>query len=839
MAKFRITSIPASLPKAQQGGEKKSRLRNFLFGQEGNAPIQQSISTPMVPVDGQEQFDIFQPRTEQEIANTLPTVWTQGTTVPSYEYQYKSPDSYMYNPVTLNAYQKSLEKQLGLPYSGPGGKFSEKSVTIPERFVPDYSLGEDGQPLQCPQGKYPYKGQCFSEEMYIKLRKEEMDNEQYTFDAKRKESQEAFQDKLNTVRKQNEEQAQRVRNKEIEGYYEKFKNSKKSDKIEPYMSVPSYDYNLNAKIPVLDEEGNQIIDKETGKPQFRTQRDILQESFLVIENKEKGTVDVYPKDIVYDRIINNGFQAEQFKNYWGVDAKQVKSQVGDIMKQAKAQYDATVQQKILQKALDEGKPVSEIIKTLPKSLITQAGAQSFVKPTQKLIDDALKNVQNSLSLEPGTDRSKVNQDRDVFTSDDPVAAWEKKYHPNMLGDSYWTQKFEKGEKAYNEWMDKYGDVGTYDNLTFAKDDRMADVRNQNVLRNQAITRNAAFNAKESAEAEDFNKAYGAYLQNLSSDLSKQVLSNAITNLDEKGKLKLLKEIQADPDQAFQNLLNTKSGTDNKTYADLINEGTELAFGFEKSGPRITQGKANQFNIDESTGAKVKDVLKHPFDALYYLANEREGMWDGPKNLTYSQRKQIEDEKGIDLGTMPVSVMSPFNFLLQPLNPFKIGFNLREGYDKGEFASALGEELWDVGSTYGGIKGLNAMKGVTNLRPLAKNMLNNPFVDAAGLAYSKQFFDQAQQNFDQGNYLDAALDTGIGTLSALPAYRSLQNLTRYTSPGMSLQNLYKSQPAVKILDERYTPPIKGLLGMKKGGVAMQLSKKEIDKYVADGYIVEEE
>jgi hypothetical protein len=423
MAKYRITSIPP-LPKAQKGGKVKkvrteNKLKNFFsklgsgsdmhldmfspdFFNEEEPVIQQNTNAPLVPVDelndSDLHFNMYQPISEEVRASTLPTVWTQGTTIPAYTKEYRTKDSYLYNPISWNNYQNSLQKQLGISYDGPGAKMVTRTVDVPEQFIPDYSLGEDGQPLQCPKGKYPYKGQCFSEEMYIKLMQEEMDNEQYRFEQDRAEKRKKFEDDINQIRANAAEQHANYEKKRTEDYLTNFKNSKKSDKIDPYLTFQSYNVNLDEKIPLLDAEGNTVIDKKTGQPKYTTKRDDLKSAFLVIEDKKSGAVKLYPKEIVYDRIVNNGFQAEQFKNIWGLDPKQVKEQVGDIMSAAKAQYDATMKQKILDKALSQGKSIEEVVASLPRKLVTKEGAQSFIAPTQKILDDAYNEfVEKSLA----------------------------------------------------------------------------------------------------------------------------------------------------------------------------------------------------------------------------------------------------------------------------------------------------------------------------------------------------------------------------------------------------------------------------------------------------------
>jgi hypothetical protein len=741
MAKYRITSIPQSLPKAQDGlekkkGQTKSKLRNFFYG-DGTQPklamdlfntdffnedpalvekpqvVSQPSNYPMIPVDGQEQFDMFNLRTEQERANTLPTIWNRTA----------------------------------------------------------------DQQVQCPEGKYPYKGECFSEEMYVKLMQEEMDDEQYRFDVETAERNREFENKMNQIRQERIDQQNLWEKEATDNYILNFKKSKKSDKIEPLHSISSYKLNLDGNVPMVDAEGNPIIDEKTGEPKYQTQRDVLQQAYLVIEDKENGVTKLYPKEIVYDRIIRNGFQADQFKNIWGIDPKQVKNQVGDVMNAAAQQYDATMKQKILQRAMDEGKTIQQVVSELSPKLATKEGAKSFIAPTQKIIDDALAEIKRNIEEAPdATYDNNLSQDEKIFFSNNPVNEWERTYHPNMFS-KYYIDKYERGQKAYDDWMKRY-DVDIYEGNTFAKDDRMANQRAKTQFDNRIITRNNAESAKKSAENKEFDKAFGKYAQHISSDFSKDLLVEAINNLDEKGKLKFLTDIQKNPkDQsiAIQNLLNTKE--DGKTYTDRLKSGLDAILERRANPHTIKQGSS--YNINEDNFTKVKDVLRNPGDAFYYWMNPRENMWDVATNLSYSERKKLEDENpGLDLGTMPTNVMSVYNWTpLQALNPFKVGFNLREGLTEGKFAEALGKEAWDIGTSLGFAKGANAMKSIINLRPLLSNTFNNPLANTSMLLSAPGLAQDAYSSFQKGDYLDAAKNAAFAGLSAAPLFKGVKTLNQ--------------------------------------------------------------
>ena len=93
--------------------------------------------------------------------------------------------------------------------------------------------------------------------------------------------------------------------KKIEEYYDKFTQSKKTDKISPLETLP-----LDNLTPELEEE-------------------LKAQGFFI--NKTKTEAQLFPEDVIQKRVIDNGFRENQFSNYWGLDAKQVKQQYGDFV----------------------------------------------------------------------------------------------------------------------------------------------------------------------------------------------------------------------------------------------------------------------------------------------------------------------------------------------------------------------------------------------------------------------------------------------------------------------------------------------------------------------------
>ena len=652
--------------------------------------------------------------------------------------------------------------------------------------LPAYMRGEG-----CPPGKYEYNGQCLTEPELVAAYNAEKKKDKEEIDAKSLARKLALVKDINDIRSKANQQQEAYNERRNNEYLETFAKSKKSDKIEPWKRYPETDVT-----PEIEAE--------------------FKNNFLV--HKKDGFVELFPKNIVQDRIIKNGFQAEQFKNYWGLDPKQVKEQLGDLMGAAKAQYEAEVTQNIFTKAIQQGKPVDQVIKELSPKIGQQSNLKStFEKPVNKIIDDTYNDLLARIDSTPGVNQAQVEKDRRIFLeSDDPMDAWERTYHSgqNNLADffNYQTEKTKRGKEAYSKYMDEYGNTGQYDGLTFAKDDAMANVRQNNALLNQSLNQKNAISAKEAAKAKDFNEAYENYLANLGANSTKEVLKQAFEKAGSttKGKLNVIKSFQNNPIQALEKLLQEKTGNENETYANRLDKSFETML-FREQNPQlqhtIKEGTINNVN---TTGSKIMDVLTNPFDAIYYAMHPREEMW-GDWNTNYRNRKALEKEFNTDYGTMPINVMSPFNITsLQAFNPFKVGDNLRRGYDKGNFLSTLGNELIDMGTSRGLAKGFNALgnlryinrmaggknllsSGVKNTVGLGKGIktvlkdLNNPLMNAGLLAQVPENFSNAFDEFESGNYGTAAIDATIGALGISPLKSGLKTLNSLRRPGTVLSN----------------------------------------------------
>jgi hypothetical protein len=684
-----------------------------------------------------------------------------------------------------------------IPSSLPKAQVGKEVTTVNPPSYWNDMLSPVVRGEQCPPGKFPYNGTCVTESEYLTLAKERDALEDAQTAREKKARDERNEQESLKAREDLENQLNRSFQGDVDRYYNTFKNSKKSDKIEPFERISISDLN-----PEREKE--------------------LQSEYLINKNPETGYAELYPKSIAFDRIINNGFRANQFKNYWGLDPKQVKEQLGDLITAADAQYDATVTQKILKKALDEGKSPEEIIAGLPSTLGTKSGLKTkFEKPTKKIIDDAFKQTGDAL-LEsmPNVDRDQIYKDSDVFLeSGDQQAAWENKYHSGKvnLGDylNYQGKKIDRGDEAYKNWMEQRGQ-NPYQDLRFAKDDAMANQRDANAERNRMVTNFAAENVRQDAKSKDFNEAAGIYINNLAGNDIKNAYKKALDKVssDPKAKLKFLKEFETNPSTALENVLNTKTGKGKETYASMLSENIDNAYMSElnQNKDQIKQGTGYNEN---TTASKIMDVLHHPFDAAYFAMDPRREMW-GDYNQSYDTRMDIAKRTGADTGMMPndnpLAIIRDYT-PLQALNPFKIGFNLNKGANEGRLLGAVADELIDIGTKKGIVKGFNALGNLgkagniaagTNLLGagtkgvgLAKNLkkgagallsgFNNPAMNVGYLLQTPENISNAYTDLKQGNYGSAALNTAFAWYGAAPVLAGLKTLKSLRKPGTVLTN----------------------------------------------------
>jgi hypothetical protein len=404
MAKYRITSIP----QFNEGGIfKRKKSKKEPVTQSGwDKPVEGQFTLPSyLYTENIPQFEVnnnsnvytvdpVEPLTEMQRYNTLPTVWDYGYETPesSKEYTFYSG---IRNPWMEGAYMNSLEKKLGIPYKGPGFRPEDKhtvTITTPKSFAEDRwaSVDATGAPLKCPQGQVAYMGQCWSEDFAINtIMKNEQEQEDWKNQQKQYERQEKWRKEEEERQKEQAEWRDKMMVYDNERYVEDFKNTKKEESFRPRYDISKSDLNLDEKVDLTDENGDVVIDNKTGKPKQTTRREILQKEYLVYDDKESGSVKLWPLEVVANRIVNNGFTEDQFANWWGIkDKSQVRSQVGEHIDAAQAEHNARIEERITKLAIERGISPTEAAKLIPKTWATSSGAQSFTPKVKKTIDDA-------------------------------------------------------------------------------------------------------------------------------------------------------------------------------------------------------------------------------------------------------------------------------------------------------------------------------------------------------------------------------------------------------------------------------------------------------------------
>jgi hypothetical protein len=424
MAKYRITSIPQFAP----GGETnwppdwvKNLMQNQRKVKSGGKKLKRSSkakksSFKRSPKEEIEEQEIIQnqgtniPFEEAYTPSTWSDVW------PAQRDQYEKLESTLpeFN-IDPNQVDKPTSERTGLellstqptigggygykrdPFTGElkivpaGTQTYEKDIfgrVIKEvQANPDAPVDYQGKKLTCGPGSRPWKGVCVTNEEYAQIQVKNEADLVYRDDEEKKRIEEE---------KKRIDQERRAENKKrtLE-YFDKYYKTEKSDKIEPLHTFPVKA--LDQLVDVVDEKGNVVIDETTGKPKKESIANQWKKDWLLIKKDDK--YEAYPKNIVQDRIWKKGFTEQQFENWWGLDPKQVREQVGSYIDFAGKVYSNETNKKLTNLALDKGISVEEAKKYIPISWGTQEGMSPYVKPIQDKIDQSYENfIEKSLDL---------------------------------------------------------------------------------------------------------------------------------------------------------------------------------------------------------------------------------------------------------------------------------------------------------------------------------------------------------------------------------------------------------------------------------------------------------
>ena len=785
MKKYRVTSIPQSLPEAKKGKE----LKNSKFEKKKYDLTKKGVNL---------FDDIF--RKDRSSNDSSNSIINYTPPSPETEVQMDLPQPSYWDQQPNDIYRPGYFDEL---YEQDYGTDSYKDVNT-------------GKPMQCPPGYTAYKGECIPDAEAEKLYAREFEDWKRIEDQKTLDRQTQFEADIQKIRDENEKNR-------LTQYAETFNTSKKRDKIKPQYTIPWE--NLVGETPVINEDGSVQTD-ENGQPITESNLSSLKRTHYVQKNND-GTYSMWPLEAMYKKIIDNGFTKDQFKNYWGLDPEQVESQLAPVIEASQAQYDATMTNKILTRALEERKTVGDVINELPSSLgYKDAMTKRFKGKVNDIVDEAFaeqvsfmlaeqnKEAQQNLTpkqLEyvmqsgqgpvanpdlsgmPVEFSPLLKKDSKEFDFEkDGVRTYKEKlpsgkyidkeyYDPIGAYTEHWINQAEtEAEKnkrraevteiqegggseysktyqenlnssGYNDALDEHNQRQDLIHKTVGSDQmrQIADYGFQNQwTTTKADAAQAASEAEETAKIEKlikltgFNDAYSKWVGKTYKDDINKITQAALQNpnIATDDKLAYLSDLQNQVSDAGMNLLNyqvNKNGAFDlgvstypndsiPTYADLLGNVGSLKsladkFEYEKTRPQL---KAGTFKPEIGTGDKVLDVLSHPFHAIQHAMDPRSTMWGDHDNMTFRERKYLADKTGENFGTgLGFTPMGILDTSFNPFNPVMWGTSTREGYDHSGITGALGQ----LGRNTVDLALARATRGLGNyIRPAAAMSKFNPF-----------------------------------------------------------------------------------------------------------------
>jgi hypothetical protein len=700
MAKYRISSIPQSLPKNQRGGlfkkkkEKQNSIINYTppseetmvqgiepqnnLGYNFNAPaLPTAESFPTYDIGAQ---DYGRERTAEEVANTFsqPFMWSQGETQPAYDYTYNFRNP-LRNPATENSYQYSLQSKLGLPYTG--NPIEQRTIHMPEKFFPDYfaPVTETGEPLTCTDGKIAYKGQCITEEAYAIIAQRELDQEDFQFQKDQEERNKKFELEMAEIRKQNEEQSDRLYKYGVDAYFDRFNKAKKSDKIDPYESV--YTSDLQYMVPVKDQNGEPMFDEKTGEPLMETAEEKLKRNGFFVHRTENGYSELYPIKVMKDRIWNNGFQADQFKNYWGLDPKQVKEQLGDLMNTSKSVYDETMYYNILNKALEEGVSPNEAAGMFSTKLgYADAFRKDYVpkvqadmdKAYEQFIDETLKDLRKEIG---------VKEDNKGWVTNDNSKKDDKQNVNFDFYNNFYKDAYDESGKLTSREFDPIGQYAQkwIDSAPTQKE-KIARQKKVNAIKNKDYSA-----VGKKAYDESLNAPGSGYLGDPFEGLSNQQITNTYGDRMQTLRSNQYKEFN---DRATGNAIDASNqAIKTKMEADLAE-----ATGFNKDF-KTFMGNRNKQNIYTTYRTALKDENINEADKAQILAALKKNGPQGALDL-------VMNREAVNSSDSDNSFFKPtYNDQLSSIGSIGQYYNMVTGdrVTAGKPAQeiGIGTKIWDV------------------------------------------------------------------------------------------------------------------------------------------------
>jgi hypothetical protein len=291
----------------------------------------------------------------------------------------------------------------------------------------------------CPEGYEYYKGECIPRENAQELMDEHLlewkedDYQQRSLDAMQ------FNNKMSDLSDKSQQQ-------KIDVWLNIFKRSSKSQRIHPLDTYSKE--TMNRLVPAVDKDGN-IITDENGNQLTETILDQVKKTHYV--EKVHNKYNVYPLEAMQSKIWHNGFNENQFKNYWGLDPKQVKEQLGTLIDKSANTYSATMRSKIYTRALEQGESIEDVIKDLRPGLGVQENMQTKFEPdlsrvVQEGYDDLVGSVLKGYDEEQA---KKIKYDLEKQFDFSNVSGWSKVKDQDL---SVWKIANDVDKKYSNWWI---------------------------------------------------------------------------------------------------------------------------------------------------------------------------------------------------------------------------------------------------------------------------------------------------------------------------------------------------------------------------------------------------
>lgn len=635
-----------------------------------------------------------------------------------------------------------------LPKNQFGGLFKKKKKTTAPSWTPQsipvenlsspisnaYSFSLMDQ--KCAPGLVYYNGQCILESDAIKIQKQEA-YEQERSDTKKvvdlyekiqNEKQRVFDDKLSQDEK---------------FYRENFYKSKKSDKIEPAQTYPKE--NLESDFEYQDPNN------PDGPPIKVKLKDYLSQSYVIIENKKDnstgkaGTYSLWPKDVVLDRIYNNGFQPEQFKNIWKFDddqVKQIKDQLNPYFENAKDIYNKNMSEEVLKQMGETGKTPEEIIsgfsKKVGKPKYLAKPIQDFVNTTIENYTKAIQDETNKSEIEDYKGFDFLHATRQVWV-DKETGKETKKGAKNavLIGETFDPEKYydywvnqgktekEKAERRkkindiknknyvdplegtvgdlykeipFNSELEKQRNISGSDQMSNLRSGLRTELSNINLAKRAVATENEIKQKKENEldELTGFGNEMSKFLTSYHPQQYKEALNKIYDSkhLSQEDKNKLYSLLTNKNTEGVNELLMDKPLSEDKTYGDLLNDllsGETFAEDFERSQKRGTfsQGIPQE---ELSFGEKFWDAVTNPDEAINALGRSGYGHGSFSQNMWGSDRPTMTSNAWQNIAKTDLNVakgLKEKNFnrgtdftasgILNRFNPLKVIDNATFGY----------------------------------------------------------------------------------------------------------------------------------------------------------------